>query len=122
MEDFGVVPQRFEVLFWLAIFKLAYLSLCKAQPSPEKFLIERLTVELKMARVIPICLEDLTYMLALKGRPEFVGLKEFIPELSWWGAELVPLLSVTPAAQARRVVGSEHSPTALATATAGHAD
>jgi hypothetical protein len=108
VQNSGVVSQCFEILLRLTIFKFAYLGLCEAEPPSQKLLIERLAEQLKMPRVIPIRLENLTDMLALKGRPKFIRLKEFIPELGRRCAKLVALLPVTPAAQARGVVCGEH--------------
>jgi hypothetical protein len=118
VKNLCVVPQSFEVLFRLAIFKLAYLRLSEAKPSSEKLLIESFAEQLKMARVISIRLENLTDVLALESRPKVVRLEELIPELGRWRSELVTLLPVAPATQPRGVIRSQHSSTALATTVA----
>jgi len=70
-------------------------------------LIQGLTEQLKMPRVISVCPEDLPDMLTLERRSEFIGLEEAIT-LGRRRAELITLLPVTPTAQTSGVVRSEH--------------
>jgi len=98
MQNLGIVPQRFEILLRLSVFQLAYLSLRKAKPSSEKFLIERLAEQLEMARMVPVRLKYFANMLTAKCGPELVRLEELVPELGRWRAELITLLPVAPTA------------------------
>jgi hypothetical protein len=113
MQNLGIVPQRFEILLRLSVFQLTYLSLCKAKPSSEKFLIECLAEQLEMARMVPVRLKYFANVLTPKCGPELVRLEELVPELGRWRAELITLLPVAPTAQARAVIRSERCSTAL---------
>jgi len=117
MQDSGVISKCFEILFRPNIFKLAYLCLREAEPTPKGFLAERLAEQVKAAGVVSVCLENLADMFAFERCPEFVRLEKLVP-MGWRRAELIALFPVAPAAQARVVVRRERCP-ASRTATAG---
>jgi hypothetical protein len=122
VQNPGVISERFDILFRLAVLKLAYLRLREPKPPSKEFLIERLAKKLKMTGVISVDLEDLANVLTFEGCPEVVRLEELVPELGRRRAELIPLFPVTPAAQACGVVRREHCPAArTATPTADRA-
>lgn len=116
VENSGVLSEHIEVLLRFAVFQPADLSLSETEPPPEKLLVERLAERQEMAGMVSIRLENLADMLTFKCGPEFIGVKEFVPELGRWRAELVTLFSVTSAAQVRGVVRSERC-SAVLTAT-----
>ena len=70
-------------------------------------MIQSLTEQFKMPRVIAVRPENLPDMLTFERRSELIGLEEAIT-LGRRRAELITLLPVTPTAQARGVVRSEH--------------
>jgi hypothetical protein len=98
VQDLGIVNQYFDVLFRFAILSPAYLTLIETEPAAQEFLIECLTINLPMARMVAVCLENLPHISAFEGRPELVGLEELVSELSRRRAELVAFLAVTSAA------------------------
>src|SRR5215211_56378 len=104
----GEISERFEVLFRPAILNLAYLRLRETKPSSEQFLIERLTIKMQMAGMIPVCLENLADVLTREGCPKFVRLEKLVLELGRWPAELIALFPMTPAAQQCGVVSRKH--------------
>ena len=77
------MAQRVQVLLGLAVFQLAHLRLGESEPTPQKLLVQRLAVQLKVPGVIAVGLEDLADVLTLERRPELVGLKK--SSRSWVG-------------------------------------
>jgi hypothetical protein len=120
VQDPGIIPECRKVLLRLTILDLAYLRLSKTEPPSEQFLIERLAKQLKMARMVSICLENLADVLTFESCPKLIRLEKRVSEFNWWRAKLIAFLPVTPAAQTRGVVSREHCPAACAgTAAAG---
>ncbi|MEV6826159.1 hypothetical protein [Amycolatopsis sp. NPDC051102] len=100
------------------------MSLSKAKPAPKQLLIQSFAEQLEVTRVISVCLEHFSDVLTFKGRPKLVRLEKLVPQLSGGCPKLIALLTVTLAAQTRRVVGGKRRPAPLAAAaarSAGHA-
>ncbi|KFU77664.1 hypothetical protein BB31_29945 [Amycolatopsis lurida NRRL 2430] len=110
MQNLCIVPEISEVFFRLSVFKLAYLGLRKSQPSTQQLLIERLPEQLKVARVVPIRLEDLPNVMTREGCAKRISLEEFISKLRRGCPQLVALLSQALAAHSGRIIGSEQGP------------
>src|SRR5262249_28912097 len=69
--------------------------------------------------MVSVCLEHFADVFAFERCPELIRFVKLVPML-WWCVQLIVLVPVAAAAQARGVVGREHCPTArTATATAG---
>ena len=117
VQNPGEIAERLQVLLRLSVFNPAHLSLRETKPAAEQLLIHPAPEDAQMCRMVAVRLEYLAYVLACESGPEFVGLEELVPELCGRGPKLVALLSMTFAAQTRRVVGGDHRATAGAAAT-----
>ncbi|MGH3565112.1 MAG: hypothetical protein ACRDRH_03580 [Pseudonocardia sp.] len=96
---------------------LTYLRLGEPQPSPQGFLIERLSEQRQVARMIAVSGKDSAHVPALECRPELIRLKELAIMSGGRVSQLVMLLAVALAAQPGIVVSGERDTTGLAPAS-----
>ena len=119
-QNLGVVPERLQVVLGFAVLKFTHLSLRQTEPTPEDFLVERLSEKLQVPGMVAVGLEDPPDVLTLESSDEFFGLEELASQSGRRGTELIPQVSVTPTAQAGGVVRGKRRLAGVTATTDSH--